>query len=71
MSIAMGTRLHINLYIKLQVCRFWCFYHKMHNPTKKRSLAAVLNWEYAAPLYNIIVIFDTVVRQKRTFKHET
>ena len=42
MPIAMGTRVHINLYIKLQVCRFWCFYHKMHNPKKKLSLAAVL-----------------------------
>ena len=30
------------IYIKLQVCEFWCFYHKMHNPTKKLSLAAVL-----------------------------
>ena len=44
MSIAMGTRLHINLYIyiKLQVCRFWCFYHKIHNPSKKLSLSAGL-----------------------------
>ena len=35
---AYATRLHIDLYnnyIKLQVCRFWCFYHNMHNPTKK------------------------------------
>ena len=30
------------IYIKLQVCQCWCFYHKMHNPTKKWSLAAVL-----------------------------
>ena len=31
-----GTRPHINLYrayIKLQVCRCWCCYHTMHNPT--------------------------------------
>ena len=39
------------IYIKLQVCQFWCFYHKMHNPTKKWSLAAVLVWGTAVALW--------------------
>ena len=37
------------IYIKLQVCQCWCFYHKMHNPSKKYSLAAVLHRPAAQP----------------------
>ena len=34
------------------------------------NIALALHRYTTAPLYNIIIIFDTVVTQKRNFKHE-